>query len=336
MPKRQLILLESVAEWDWLCQCAVRAARGKRQRHSIQRYFADFENSTARIRQALLKGDLPIGGYTCFDIRDPKQRTIHAAPFADRVAHHALIGKMAPRLEQSWVDSSYACRPGKGSHAAVIEALRIAQLSPWIVKLDVHSYFAFINHDTLRGLLHRQFKGVGLFQLLDSVLQSYNVKPGRGLPIGALTSQYFANHYLDRMQRFLRTQMHVKAELRYMDDFWIGCDSAEHAREIVAASNDWLKQYRQLSLKPACIQRSNIGMTFCGFHISKRGIRPGTRRRRSMMKQYRQMVADYLNDDCSELHVQSQLCAINALCKPGDHRTLMKRLISTSGVDQIC
>lgn len=336
VPKRQSITLEMIADWDWLCRCAIRAARGKAQRDSVRIYFDNFEHSTSQVGAALLQSRLPIGRYDSFEIRDPKQRIIHAAPFADRVAHHALVGRMAPRLERSWVDSSYACRLGKGSHAAIVEAFRIARSCPWIVKLDVHSYFAFIDHDVLRRLLHRQFKGIGLFELVDAVLHSYCVKPGRGLPIGALTSQYFANHYLDGMQRFLRSSPIVKSELRYMDDLWIGCGSRNQARDIVRAANEWLQINRQLTFKPACIQKSDIGMPFCGFHINNRGIRLGRRRRRSMMAQYQQVVTDRLEKRCSELEMQARLCGITALSNPGDHRTLMQKMIASSGVDRLC
>lgn len=336
MPKRQRITLDSLADWEWLSHCAVRAAKGKRQRESVQLYFSNFERSTACVREALLQARLPEGWYARFDIRDPKSRTIHAAPFVDRVAHHALIGKMAPRFEKSWTGTSYACRPHKGSHAAILQALKIAQESEWCIKLDVHSYFAYIDHDILLGLLDRLFKGSGLFHLLDTVLKSYSVCPGRGLPIGALTSQYFANHYLDGLQRELRCLSSVNAEIRYMDDLWIGCHSREAAGEIVALANEWLLANRKLRLKPACIQRSSIGQTFCGFKISSNGLRLGLRRRRAILRQYKNLAIGYEKGTISERRLQSQSCSIAALAKPGDHRVLMRQLIGSSGLNKLC
>lgn len=159
--KRDSTSLHDIAEWHWLAECAACAARGKQHRPSVQRYFATFEASTSQVLQSLLDARLPIQSYRCFTINDPKPRLIHAAPFPDRVAHHAIIGKLGHRFERAQVPSSYACRSGKGVHKAIEKARYIALRAPWLLKMDVHSYFAHIDHRILRSLLSRLFKDEG-------------------------------------------------------------------------------------------------------------------------------------------------------------------------------
>ena len=334
--KRDSTTLQDIAQWHWLAECAARAARGKRHRLSVQRYFSSFESSTSVLLRSLLAAQLPVQRYRCFTINDPKPRLIHAAPFPDRVAHHAIIGKLAARFERAQVDSSYACRPGKGAHSAIERARQIAVCSPWLLKMDVHSYFANIDHSILRLLLARLFKNKGVLSLLSNVIDSFSTVPGRGLPIGALTSQYFANHYLDGVQRFIRCQTSATCELRYMDDLWVGCESKQHAGKICRDVNGWLQQHRKLSLKPALIQRSTVGLPFCGFTVSSKRLVPGVRRRRAVRNHYRRLAHSYACGSINELQLQALVCSTAALLKPGVHSKLARKLVNTSGLNQLC
>jgi RNA-directed DNA polymerase len=119
-----------------------------------------------------------------------------------------------------------------------------------------------------------------LFVLFSRLIDSFKAD-GTGIPIGALTSQYFANHYLDGYQRWLRTCPQTRDELRYMDDVLVFCDSLDEAKAVVVDSRQWLIEQRLLPLKPAIIQYCRTGVTFCGFHVSSRGIKMGKRRKRS-------------------------------------------------------
>ena len=334
--KRDATRIDDVADWQWLCECATRAAKGKRHRSSVQRYFNALESSTRKVRSALLKSQLPERKYRCFTITDPKPRIIHAAPFPDRVAHHAIIGKLSARFERAQVSSSYACRPGKGVHAAILHARQIASRSPWLLKMDVHSYFAYIDHQILRCLLARLFKDENMLLLLGNVIDSYCTQPARGLPIGALTSQYFANHYLDGLQRFLRNHSDVIDELRYMDDVLVGCPSKDAAVDIAALADEWLHRERNLTLKPVVIQRARIGLPFCGFTVSGRRLTPGKRRKRAVRAQYQHIASNYLAGNLVEQECQTQICTAAALLKPGIHRSLSRKFIDNTGINSIC
>ena len=334
--KRDATPLAQIADWQWLCECAVRAARGKRHRTSVQRYFNTLEASTAAVRDSLLSSQLPVGSFRSFTITDPKPRIINAAPFADRVAHHAVIGKLAHRFETAQVPGSYACRTGKGAHAAILKARHIARQAPWLLKMDVHSYFAHIDHQILKGLLVRLFKDPGVLRLLRHIIDGYSTTTECGLPIGALTSQYFANHYLDGLQRYLKEQTNAIDELRYMDDVWVGCASRKSARDIASDAESWLWRERRLKLKPVLIQRSSVGLPFCGFTVSSNRLVPGKRRRRAVSAHYKRIAQAYSDGHITECECQTQISSIAALLKPGCHYVLAGKLVASSRLNQLC
>lgn len=185
-----------------------KAAKSKRAKADCRAFQDQLDQNLTALRAELLLGHVAIGGYHTFTIQDPKQRTICAASFPDRVLHHALMNVCEPVLERAAIFDSYACRKGKGQQAAVHRAASYARRHEWFLKMDIRKYFDSIGHAVLRGLLHRKFKDAGVMDLFDRILASYQTAPGRGLPIGNLTSQHFANFYLAPLDRFIKEQLH--------------------------------------------------------------------------------------------------------------------------------
>lgn len=267
--KRQRIELADLAARDNLVLAACKAARGKRQRHAVQTWLAQADERLAALARSILGGTAPQGRATRFVIHDPKRREISAACFDDRVLHHAVMNLAAARFERALVDSVYACRTGKGGHAAVMAVQRGLQRWPWVVQVDVAGYFASIDHAVLRTQLARLFKGDAFLALLDRIVESGG--GARGLPIGALTSQYFANHYLGTADRLLIAHPGVRAHVRYMDDIVWFTDSKEAAHASLTALQMYLSESLGLALKPGAQPRPcAAGLAFCGFRV-----RPG-------------------------------------------------------------
>lgn len=281
MPRRSPVDLAAVASLDTLTAAFWQASRGKRLRDDVQRFAADLDANLGRLRDDILLARAPEGGWTSFGIHDPKPRRILAPCFRDRVLHHALVLHLGPVLDRALVDDSFACRAGKGTLAAVHRAQAHLRRFPWFVKADVRAYFASIEHATLRGILRRRFKDPGLLALCDRILDRTPDPPGRGLPIGALTSQHFANTYLDAVDRYLLEGLRVRGLVRYMDDVVWWCDTRAAAYETLAATRDFVARERGLELKPeARIGRSEQGLSFLGFRILPGGLRLSLRRRR--------------------------------------------------------
>jgi len=318
MPQRYRLSLEAIAEWHNVTAAAYQAARGKRDRPEVQAFFNTFDRSVQFIQSCIAQGELADGDYRSFMIRDPKVRQIHAASFNDRVIHHAIINQMQLRFERSWVDSSYACRQLKGSHRAVVKASELSGQYAFVVKLDIKAYFASINHQILKRLISRQFKGFKALALVGRVLESFS--QDRGLPIGALTSQYFANHYLDGFQRYLRDDPRVRDEIRYMDDVLVFTHTLKDAKDIASNAKQWLYEQRDLTLKPPIIQRTRIGVEFCGFKVSQSLLKMGRRRKRRYQSQLADLLQEAKKEEHNPLILQQRANQVKALCYPGNHQ----------------
>jgi len=273
--KRLAIALPVLAQRGNLLLASHRAARGKQLRPAVAKYFSDLDGNLMRLGASILDGGAPQGLSHSFVIHDPKRRTISAACFADRVLHHAILNLVEARFERMLVSSTYACRPGLGVHAAVRAVQRHLQRFAWVVQVDVAAYFPSIDHVRLKTLLAARFKGAGFLALLGRIVDSGATArgqlPGVGLPIGALTSQHFANAYLDAADRFLLDHVAVRAHARYMDDILWCCDSRAAAVTTLAQFTCYVQEAWGLTIKPqAHIGPSAAGVRYCGFRV-----RPG-------------------------------------------------------------
>ena len=281
MPRRSRVSLLAIASLDTLTCGFHQAASGKRLRPEVHAFASHLDAELAQLREDLLQERAPEGKWTTFQIYDPKPRQILAPCFRDRVLHHALMLHVGPVLERALVDDCYACRVGKGSLAAVRRAQHHLQRFPWFVKTDIRAYFASIDHHRLGQLLGRRLKDPAVLALCKRILAQRPGPQGRGLPIGALTSQHFANTYLDGFDRFLLEQQRVCAMVRYMDDVVWWCQSSQQARQTLQAARQYLCEERDLELKAdAYIGRSPQGLPFLGFRILGGSLRLSLRRRR--------------------------------------------------------
>ncbi len=223
-----------------------KAARGKRSRSSIGALEFHLEENLVELRQELISGAYQPGGYTSFVVHDPKRRLIWAAPFRDRVVHHALMNVTGPLLERSFIDDSYANRTGKGTHKALDRCTYYLRRHQYVLPLDVRQFFPPIDHSLLLATLEHTIgddKTLNLYrQILASgagILQEgyemvyfagddlFAVNRPRGLPIGNLTSQFWANVYLNPLDHYIKRRLRVPGYVRYVDDMLLFADSKE-------------------------------------------------------------------------------------------------------------
>ena len=284
-------LLERIATPENILEAYLKARRGKSRRDDVRGFTANLEAEIATLCDDLLAGRCRFDRYRAFRIYDPKERLIHAAPFRDRVLHHAMMNVCEPFFECRQIFDSYACRKGKGTRAALFHARDFARRYPCFLKLDVRRYFPSIRHDILQPMLGRIFKDPHLLNLFDAVLRGAPSGEGIGLPIGNLTSQYFANHFLTPLDQYVKRQLRVPGYVRYMDDFILWGDST---RDLVA----WEREARAfcttqlgLVLKPACINHSTVGVPFLGFVVLPGELRLSSRSCRRARRKYRVCLA---------------------------------------------
>jgi hypothetical protein len=273
-----------------LCRAAERAAAGKRAVAGVARFLDRLEPEALRLSRELRDGSYRPGRPVTFVVRDPKVREITAAPFRDRVVHHALIDVLEPCFDRRMVPYSFACRRGKGQHAALAWAQQLVRRHGWFLKLDVKGFFPSLAHDVVLDTLLRLVKDRQAFALCETIVRASGAD-GRGLPIGHLTSQWFANLVLDRMDHWLTEQVRVPGYVRYMDDFVLfGADKAR-LRGWLGEVADWLLA-RGLRLKERATLLAPVtqGLPFLGFRIypGLRRLRPqNLRRARARLRQRR-------------------------------------------------
>jgi RNA-directed DNA polymerase len=319
--KRVRIRIEDVASRDNLAEAVFRAARGKRHRPEVRAFFGRLEENLRELHCSILDGSVRVGEGRRFRIRDPKPRTIVAPCFRERILHHALMNRVGPVLDRALVDDSYACRLGKGTLAAVARAQEHLGRFPWYAKMDVRAYFASVDHALLKQRLRRRFKGEETLDLLDRILAAHEDGPGKGLPIGALTSQCFANFYLDPLDRFLLEGRRVPGYIRYMDDFVFWTGAREETKRIAREVGDFLADHLALAVKePYQINQSRRGVTVCGFRILPHSIRPAWRRRRRYLDVRRRSEAEYLSGRIDAEQLQRAHDAALAITAHGDAR----------------
>lgn len=265
--KRTGRLIEAAADMDNLREAFWRAARRIQRSLDMRQYESHLDENLSHLRAALLAGTHAYGNYRVFKVYEKKERSICAAPFRDRVAHHALMRVCDPVFERHQLFDSYASRMGKGTYAALDRARHFSGKFPWYLKLDVRKYFDSISHPVLKAQLRRLFKDSCLLGHLDAIIDSYQSAPGRGVPIGNLTSQYFANHVLSKADHFAKEALHVPGYARYMDDMVLWDSHKSGLLEKGRRFEEFIRDTLHLDLKTPCLNRSSRGLGFLGFKV---------------------------------------------------------------------
>lgn len=283
--KRVGHLFERVASFQALRAAFDKARRGKTGRPSVERFARRLEPELLALEAELLAGTWRPGPTVTFEVWDPKRRTITVAPFRDRVVHHALIAAIGPALERGMDPDSFGCRVGKGTDGALARAQALARRHPWVLRADVSAFFASVPQDVLLAQVARLFKDRRLLALLEVVVRAGGTPaaPGRGLPIGHLTSQWLANLYLTPLDRHLRARPEVLGYVRYMDDLVIFGGLSSELRSTRAELAAFLGDPLGLALNPRATHAHRVrdGFPFLGFRVRPGGLRlrPSTWRR---------------------------------------------------------
>ncbi len=267
---------------------AYRAARqGKRHQSEVAAFEFNLEAELLQLRDELRAHTYRPGPYHSFYIHEPKRRLISAAPFRDRVVHHALCQVIEPIFERRFIGDSYANRVGKGTHHALDRATQFMRRFKYVMPLDVVQFFPSVDHAILRGILARAIHDRDTLGLIDLILQSgagvladeYDMAwfPGddllaaarpRGLPIGNLTSQFWANVYLNEVDQFAKRRLGMAGYLRYVDDLVVCDDDPARLRTWHAALIERLAALRliihQREPQPRPVRE---GLPFLGFTV---------------------------------------------------------------------
>jgi RNA-directed DNA polymerase len=260
-------LFESVVSFSALCAAATRAAAGKRKTAGAARFLERMEPECLALERELRARTWKPSKAAHFEIRDPKPRVITAVPFRDRVVHHALMGVLGPIFDRRMIGESFACREGKGTHAALAHARRMLRRYRYFLKLDVKSFFPSLAHDVVLESIARVLKDRRVLDLCERIVRAEGAD-ARGIPIGSLTSQWFANLVLDRLDHHVKETLRIPGYVRYMDDFVLFCDERERLRRALDDVRSFLTTTFRLELKDRAriLAPAREGLPFLGFH----------------------------------------------------------------------
>ena len=298
---RRIVSMENLqAAWR-------RVKRGHAGSAAVAAYGARIDENLRRLQTALTEGRYAPGAYRQFQVYDPKPRTISCAPVEDRVVHHALCGVIIPLLERRFVPVSFACREGYGAHAACALARRYAGRAAYFCKMDVRRYFDSISHERLLGVLLPMFRERATKGLIEAIVRHPvpGQQEGRGLPIGNLTSQWFANAFLDAFDHAALAGLGgrpPKGYLRYMDDFVFFTDSKAEAWRLHDEAAEWLQTERGLAAKEEAttVAPTTEGVPFLGLRIWAGGWRLQRGRFLRTRRTFAERTAQYLHGTLSE------------------------------------
>jgi RNA-directed DNA polymerase len=271
--KRQGQLLEQIADLNNLYKAFYKAQKGKHSKPYVCAYREQLQENLQRLQCQITSGAVETGNYHTFTIYDPKKRLICATPFSQRVLHHAVMNLCHPSFEKHQIASSFASRSGKGTYAALDKARQYNQRYRWFLKLDVRKYFESIDHAILKQQLHRLFKDPPLLLLFEQIIDSYSTTENKSVPIGNLTSQYFANHYLSEADHYVKEILRVPAYVRYMDDMVLWHHDKEELLAIGYRFQEFIARELLLELKPFCLNETRKGLPFLGYLLYNEQVR---------------------------------------------------------------
>lgn len=283
--KRYGNLWETLISFENLFLAYKKAIKGKRIRSDIAYFIFHTEDGLLRLQEELQNKTYQPGVYRAFYIYEKKRRLISAAPFRDRIVHHALCNILEPIFENSFIFDLYSNRKGKGIHSAVKRAQGYASIYPYVLKCDIKKYFPSIDHAILKEIVRRKIKCYDTLWLTDLIIDRSNpqedginyftgdtlftaVERRRGLPIGNQTSQFFSNLYLSQMDHFIKETLKVKGYIRYVDDFLLFGGSKSVLWELKKEVENFLSNYR-LKFKSDGVTLYQIekGVPFLGYTI---------------------------------------------------------------------
>jgi len=278
-------LYDAISSFENLLDAARKAEKCRRYRHDVGRFRTDIEREVLRLRSELVAKTYQPGAYKEFWIERPKRRMISAAPYRDRVVHHAVCNVVMPLFERKMTDDLYSNRDGRGTHAAIRRCQHFCRRFRYVLKCDIEKYFPSIDHAVLKATVRRTVRCKDTLWLLDAIIDASNpqepvcaVYEGDdladaavrrvGLPIGNLTSQWLGGVYLCAFDHWVRETLGCKGYVRYVDDFLLFSDDKGELLEWRGEVTTELAHYRvRLNAYKCRAHRTADGVTFLGQRV---------------------------------------------------------------------
>ena len=342
---------EKICCFENLYKAHCAARRGKRDTREVIEFELNLSENLTRISQELKAGTYQMSGYYSFYVHDPKERKIHALHYCDRVVQHCLCDEvLGPLLDKKLIYDNAACRLNKGTHFAlrrlssfINNYYRNYGTEGYFLKCDIHKFFDSIDHEVLKSKLCVVITDKDVRQLLFQIIDSFEVTPGKGIPMGNQTSQWFAIYYLDGFDRIIKEQLGIKYYTRYMDD----CVLIHRDKNYLKYCKSELENYLENELHLSFNEKTQIfplknGVDYLGFHtyLTESGkvirkLRQQTKKRYKRKLKF--MQSAYASDNIELEEIKQVLASFHAHLSFGhsyklEHNTLSNFVLTkTSG-----
>ncbi|MGB4942544.1 MAG: reverse transcriptase/maturase family protein, partial [Candidatus Moraniibacteriota bacterium] len=279
--------------------------RGKKKKCDVQAFQYALTDNILALHADLKSKAYVHGGYEAFKVSDPKPRHIHKASVRDRILHHALYRVLYPYFDRAFIADSYSCRIGKGVHRSLNRFRSFGRKvsnnhtrTVWILKCDVRKCFASVDQDVLMNILKKHIADPDTLWLLERVITSFDSgTPGRGLPLGNLTSQLLINIYLNELDQFVKQQLKAKYYIRYADDFVVFSKNKDELKNILILMDVFLRLNLCFELHPDKVFIKTIasGVDFLGWvHFPDHRVLRTTTKRRMFRRLSEKNIESYL------------------------------------------
>jgi len=282
--------------------------------------------------------------YEKFYIRDPKVRPIHKSSVRDRVVHHAVFKVLNEIFEPSFIFDSYSCRINKGTHRAVLrlkkfsDAIYAEYSKCFVLKCDIKKFFHSIDHEILLKLVWQKIKNDEIMRVVKILIDSFRgnligererERESKGCPIGNLTSQLFANIYLNELDQFIKSTLKVRHYIRYTDDFVIAHHNPEYLLSIKEEIAQFLNVNLKMELHPSkvVLRKYHAGVDFLGYVLLPRAILLRTKTKRRMFKKVRKRILDYKREVISEQQLMQTINSYLAVLSHANSFKLRRELM---------
>jgi len=312
--------------------------RDKRNKPDVMETEQNIEQEIFKLHRELRSKTYRHGPYSGFWIRDPKLRRINKAVVRDRILHHAIFKILNPIFEPTFIPNSYSCRVGKGTHKGVEDLEKMIRAESrnntqacWILKCDVRKFFDSVDHAVLLYILEQKIIDPNVRWLLREIIGSYaSASAGggsKGIPIGNLTSQLFANVYLNEFDQFIKHSLKIKKYARYTDDFVIISHNKSYLEKIVPQLESFLSEKLKLTLHPdkVNIRKYRQGADFLGYVVLPHHIAVRTRTKKRMFRKIAERVAAYQSGTISKASMEGALSSYLGVLSHANAHELTER-----------
>lgn len=341
-----LSMYEQIYQMDNLYLASKKAMKGKKSKSTVAKFWFYEDEKLACIHELLKHEKYKFGNYTEFTINDNSvMRKISAAPFADRVVHHAIMNVLEPLFEKSYIYDTYANRKGKGTLAALRRAKYYANKYEYVLKIDIKKYFPSIDHEILISMLYKKVDCDDTMQLLIGLIENSNKQEDaffyftndtlltpherrKGIPLGNLTSQFFGNWYLNEFDHYVKEEFRVKGYIRYVDDMTFFSNSKDFLEDLVLVVDNYFEKFR-LRIHPdkTVLQKSNEGIVFLGHKVYDTHFRITSKSLNRSRKNLKKVKYQYRYNKIDLQHAKNRIFGSIGFLKMGKNSSIINELL---------